>query len=155
MSEREWKMRTNRDTQLDYLRGLMDEPELKDLAIELKKAGAINIGETVAKTKAVGKAKQELDVTSPTYIRDTISPLKKDTYNWRKSLTPYEGNWESKGVKDPTERRRLAELSYTIDTITYDLRRAFGKGDLEPVIEEGTNDIVWIVDGKVVQRLSQ
>jgi hypothetical protein len=144
-------------TSYDTYKIAKGDPEFKSYLLEMAKAGKteINIGETVAKTKAVGKAKQELDVTSPTYVRDTISPLKKDTYNWRKSIAPYESTWESRGVTDPAEKRRLAELSYTIDTITYDLRRAFGKSDLEPVIEEGTDDIVWIVDGEVVQRISQ
>jgi hypothetical protein len=143
--------RTTTLKEYEYAQKQGYEGSFESWAKEMKKAGAsiFNLGEAVDKAEALGKVKQGLKLSDPGYIPSVVSELKKDSYAWDDSLAPYKERWKAQGITG-AEADRLAEKAYVMDDITRRLAIRYGKDNVS--VDVVNDEIIWKVNGKVVQR---
>ena len=113
--------------------------------------GGLNLEDTVAKTKAVGKAKQEVELSDPRYLTTMAGKLNKNIALKYETLAPYKYKIGLKGYEG-ADLDRMAERHYIAETYNRQLKNAFGKESVEVDIDKATNEYVWKVNGEEFMR---
>jgi hypothetical protein len=138
----------------DTYRLAADDPEFKGYLLEMAKAGKteINIGETVAKTKAVGKAKQELDMESPTYPAEREKMLIENRSTYNRSVTERVGKLLSSNKGMPElQAKNIARKTLLADTLVNEFKTAYGEDRVTTDLVD--NVIIIYVDGEIKHRI--
>ena len=82
MEQGEWNRTVDKDTKTAYIRGLLDNTDLKDLAMEMAQAGAIKIGDIGPRAEAGAIGRQRAAIQAPDFPQAVQEDLMEDAAAW-------------------------------------------------------------------------
>jgi len=136
-----------------FVMAALKNSKLMKATKELYPGISFNIGDATDKAKAIGEVKQELEITDPQFVADSVTKWKKDAYAWDDDI--------ERQVSKISERypdmskgqaRSMGEKFLIMDKVGDILKNQYKEGKIDASIEGDT--IIWTVDGKEVHRYS-